>query len=175
MLDANCAWSLREACEAARMLREVDLPWLEEPVWPPADLRALERVGREKVALAAGENCGAAPGSMALAQVPDLAYCQPNVTKTGRLSGLLDVREICRQSVRQLAPHSPYYGPGLPATLHACAAFPETKRIELYGLRLEAPVFPGWEMRGPGNVMRLPEGPGLGADPDIKSLQRYRV
>ena len=47
MLDVNCPWNLRQAQDMAVRLREFDLYWLEEPVWPPEDYRALAEMRKK--------------------------------------------------------------------------------------------------------------------------------
>jgi L-alanine-DL-glutamate epimerase-like enolase superfamily enzyme len=44
-VDVNCEWRPREAIEAAARFRPHDLLWLEEPVFPPEDYRAIREVG----------------------------------------------------------------------------------------------------------------------------------
>ena len=56
MLDVNCPWSVDSAIDMAHRLRDCDLAWLEEPVWPPEHHAGLARVRREGgVRIAAGE------------------------------------------------------------------------------------------------------------------------
>ena len=57
MVDTNCPWTVWQAIDMARRMREFDLTWLEEPVSPPGDHAGLARVRREGgVPIAAGEN-----------------------------------------------------------------------------------------------------------------------
>src|SRR5690349_18889403 len=44
MVDTNCPWTVWEAIEMARRLRDCNLTWLEESVSPPADHKGLARV-----------------------------------------------------------------------------------------------------------------------------------
>ena len=39
MLDVNCAWSPKQAGEIAEALADINLHWLEEPLWPPENFR----------------------------------------------------------------------------------------------------------------------------------------
>jgi D-galactarolactone cycloisomerase len=57
MMDTNCPWTAQEAIDIAAKLREFDLFWFEEPVWPPEDYPALARVRQAcGIAVSAGEN-----------------------------------------------------------------------------------------------------------------------
>jgi L-alanine-DL-glutamate epimerase-like enolase superfamily enzyme len=40
-LDVNCPWTLTEARAKAEELKEIQLKWLEEPIWPPENYDAL--------------------------------------------------------------------------------------------------------------------------------------
>ncbi|MGA0114610.1 MAG: mandelate racemase/muconate lactonizing enzyme family protein, partial [Burkholderiales bacterium] len=37
MVDCNCPWTVAQAVSICRELRELNLEWIEEPVWPPED------------------------------------------------------------------------------------------------------------------------------------------
>ncbi len=57
MVDTNCEWTPEGAIAAAKRFRAFDLEWLEEPVFPPEDFRALRATGEASgVPIAAGEN-----------------------------------------------------------------------------------------------------------------------
>jgi D-galactarolactone cycloisomerase len=59
MVDTNCAWTPDEAIAMARKLKEYNLAWLEEPVYPVDDYDAMARIrGETGVTVAAGENIG---------------------------------------------------------------------------------------------------------------------
>ena len=57
MVDANQAWNLHEAIEACKLLEDLNLCWLEEPI--PANSEIKEWIHLKdstKITLAAGEN-----------------------------------------------------------------------------------------------------------------------
>src|ERR1700720_1445273 len=59
MVDTNCAWTPNEAIAMARKLKEYNLAWIEEPVYPVDDYDAMARIrGETGVTVAAGENIG---------------------------------------------------------------------------------------------------------------------
>jgi len=72
----------------------------------------------------------------------------------------------------RVAPHSPYFGPGALATLHLLASRVPDARFEYYYLQAEASLYPGLFGQA---VLALPEGPGLGPEPDASVIERYRV
>lgn len=74
----------------------------------------------------------------------------------------------------KLAPHSPYFGPGALATLHLIATLAPDARFEYFYLQAEAGLYSDLLTPERGEL-KLPRGPGLGADPDQDLLRRYRV
>lgn len=170
MLDVNCEWTTAAAVAMAKTLRRHDLAWLEEPVFPPEDLRGLREVGEASgIAIASGENYCFATQFEALAQARAVTYAQPSVTKVGGITEFLKVAKLGLQ----LAPHSPYFGPGALATLHLLAAVVPDARFEYYYGKCEAPLF-GELLEPRSGSLRVPTAPGLGADPDTEVLRRYR-
>ncbi len=176
MLDVNCAWTPREAVEHAGVLRSLGLDWLEEPVWPPEDYAALRRVrDMGGVPVAAGENAATAHDFTSLVTSAGCDYVQPSVTKAGGITGFLQVAELAARHGAGLAPHSPYFGPGLLATLQMAALFPAVRSVEHLYARLEMPLYGDVGAPGEDGRFRIPTGPGLGADLDPEVLRRYRV
>jgi L-alanine-DL-glutamate epimerase-like enolase superfamily enzyme len=172
MLDVNCPWSVPTARGMADALVGDDLMWLEEPVWPPEDVRGLAEVRRRGIPIAAGENVAGLYGFKSLLEAGALDYAQPSVTKIGGIGEVLRVIELCRAHGAAVMPHSPYFGPGFIATIHICAALVERPLVEVLWLEMEANPLDPWVRAGDGQV-RVPQGPGLGVDPDPAILSRY--
>jgi L-alanine-DL-glutamate epimerase-like enolase superfamily enzyme len=176
MLDVNCEWSPADAIAIGHRLRPLDLAWFEEPVWPPEDLAGIARVRRETgVPVASGENAAHAHAFLAHAATPDLDILQPSVTKVGGVSEFVPVGHLARLHGKVLAPHSPYLGPGLLATLQMAAVFPEMTWVEHLSVELERRIFADVGWPGARGRVAIPDGPGLGADPDPEVIARYRV
>ena len=175
MLDVNCAWSPEEAVRIAAAMAEYDLHWLEEPTWPPEDFRALAQL-RSAIAIpvAAGENLSTPADIERLLEASAVDYLQPSATKLGGLSELRWASALARERGVAVAPHSPYFGPGLLATLHAIAAEPAIESIETFYLQLQPDLF-GGRLAVVAGHLTVPEGPGLGLDPDPAVLTRFRL
>jgi D-galactarolactone cycloisomerase len=174
-VDASCAWTVQQAIEAAKKLKPCGLTWLEEPLWPPEDYAGMARLKKESgMATAAGENAGTLADIAQLIGAAGVDYIQPSITKTGGVSAMRRIAEMARQSGTKIAPHSPYFGPGLIATIHFAASIPERPTIERFYLDLEASPL-GALVEAPGGFMRVPQGPGLGIDVDEAVLRQYRV
>lgn len=176
MVDVNCAWSPREAEEIARPLADLDLTWLEEPVWPPEDAGALVRLRqRGGIPLAAGENLGNAWSFAPYLHGDSLDFAQPSVTKIGGVTELMKVARGVELAGLRLAPHSPYFGPGLLATLHIAAHSPLIDWIECFGVQLDASLYGTAALPDKAGDFHLPQGAGLGLDPDPEVIARYRA
>lgn len=176
MLDVNCAWRFDEALAMARALAPHRLAWLEEPVWPPEDLASLTRLARAvpDLPLAAGENVGSAAAFRSLLACDGLAILQPSVTKIGGITSFLEAASAIRAAGRRLIPHSPYFGPGLLATLQLAARFTEIPFVELFGVTPTPSLYGDLLTPDGEGRLRLPEGPGLGADPDPAVIAAHR-
>ena len=173
MLDTNCPWSVEEAIRIGRRLERFELRWLEEPVWPPEDYAGLARVRAAlSIPIAAGENDATMFGFRELLAHGAADVVQPSVTKVG---GLLEMKKIAILAAAAnvtLVPHSFYYGPGLAASLHLAAATPGVPYVEFPGTPLVASLT-AEPIRFEGGTVRVPDRPGLGADPDPALLTRY--
>jgi D-galactarolactone cycloisomerase len=55
MVDVNAPWTLQEALSAVAPLRELDLKWIGEPVWPPEDFEGARQISVSGVPVAIGE------------------------------------------------------------------------------------------------------------------------
>jgi L-alanine-DL-glutamate epimerase-like enolase superfamily enzyme len=172
MVDVNCAWLPDAAHDAVMAMKPYDPLWVEEPIWPAEDVDALGKLRQATgVPLAAGEN---ATGSLEFVRMAaaGIDYLQPSAVK----NGITAQWEICRtaeQGGATCVPHSPYFGPGYLATLHILAAKQKEVALERFFCDLahvpygaNVPIENGW--------VQIPDGPGLGPDPD-QELMRFRV
>lgn len=176
MLDVNCAWTPNEALGIAKKLVRYQLKWLEEPIYPPEDFASLARLRQlADVPLAAGENLPNAWAFKGMIESGALDYLQPSVTKVGGISEFRTILTMAEMHGRAVAPHSPYFGPGLLATLQLAAFSPLIGGIESFGVTLDAPFFGDIGLPDGRGVIRVPDGPGLGADPDPEVIERFMI
>ncbi len=172
MLDVNCAWLPPKAHEMAEAMSLDGLLWLEEPVWPPEDVDSLASLRSHGIPLSAGENVAGLFGFKTLIDAGAIDIAQPSVTKLGGISEMVRIIHLCQANGVAVAPHSPYFGPGFLATLHIAAALIEKPLIEVLWVEMEANPFDPW-VRPRNGKLAVPEGPGLGCDPDPAILARY--
>ena len=172
MLDVNCAWTPPVARTMAAALAAEGLFWLEEPVWPPEDAAGLAGLRRFGIPLSAGENTAGLFGFRTLIEAGAIDIAQPSVTKVGGIGEMLRVITLAQAHGIEVAPHSPYFGPGFLATLHIVAALIERPMVEVLWTELEASPFDPF-VRAPDGTVAVPTAPGLGCDPDPAVLARY--
>ena len=175
MVDANCAWAPDEALVMARKLKAYDLAWLEEPVDPVDDYDTMARVRRETgMAIAAGENIGHAAEARLAIEHGAFDIFQPSVTKIGGIIAMRKAIAVAQQHGVRVMPHSPYFGPGLIATLHVIAAWLPDAMCERFYCELEATPLGDTIMARDGH-MKVPQEAGLGIEVDESVIARYRV
>ena len=175
MLDVNCAWDFDGALDMASQLADFDLYWFEEPVFPPEDFKALAKLKDQGgIPIAAGENACTAFEFNQMFDAGAVTYAQPSVTKVGGISQFQKILASAKSAGVKVMPHSPYFGPGFVATLHLAAAMEDESLIEYFYLQPEA--FPMGKWSQPeGDVFKVPDGPGLGCDPDPDVMRDYAV
>jgi D-galactarolactone cycloisomerase len=172
MLDTNCPWSRDEALAMIEALRPCNLHWLEEPLWPPEDYAGLARLRATGMAIAAGENAATSDFPL-MFELGALDVVQPSVTKVGGVSAMRRVIALAEQSGVRVVPHCPYLGPGFLASLHLSVPLADAP-VERIAVDLEASPF-GDGIDARDGAMRVPQGPGLGCDPDPELIARYRT
>jgi L-alanine-DL-glutamate epimerase-like enolase superfamily enzyme len=170
--DINCNWSIAETEAIMPFLKDIDLFWLEEPIFPPEDWAALKALGRFGIPISAGENACTAMEFSRLVEA--VTYTQPSVTKVGGISEALKVCDIAAGAGKTVMPHSPYFGPGYWATLQLAAARAEIGLFEYLYISQEAVLDESMPQPQKG-WLAVPDLPGIGFTPDPKVIARYRV
>jgi L-alanine-DL-glutamate epimerase-like enolase superfamily enzyme len=173
MTDVNCNWSTAEAAALMPAMRDLGLYWVEEPLFPPDDARALGALERQHgVAIASGENaCTAVEFARIL---PEITFVQPSVTKVGGITEFLRVADLAQAAGKVAMPHAPYFGPGYFATAQLMAARPATGLFEFLYIEADAWLDPAIPLPKDGKVT-VPDRPGLGFAPDPEVLARFAV
>ncbi len=174
-LSASSGQTPVEAHEMALRLKPFDLYWLEEPIFPPENFAALADLQRRAgIPLAAGENASTAFEFRAMFAAGAVTFGQPDVIKVGGITEFLKIAALAETSNVTLMPHSPHFATGWLATLQLMAALPDTGLIERLYVTPEASLY-GDLIEPVKGQFRLPEGPGLGPDPDPDVIKTYTV
>jgi L-alanine-DL-glutamate epimerase-like enolase superfamily enzyme len=98
---------------------------------------------------------------------------QPSVTKIGGITEMRKIIALAEAFGVRAVPHCAYFGPGWLASLQIAAALTPEAPFERLHVELQASPF-GKYLDAPGGKVAVPQGPGLGCDPDLELIERYR-
>ena len=110
----------------------------------------------------------------AMLRAGSIDICQPSVIKFGGIEVVAQAAILARVHGVDYVPHCFYFGPGFLASLHLAAAFAPEVAFELFFGDLQASPYHG-AVRARQGRLSVPPGPGLGLDPDMEVLNRYRL
>lgn len=175
MVDANQGWSPADAVQRIDELAPYRPHWVEEPIGadrPHAEWDSLAR--NSKVSLAGGENLFGEEQFDAAIKRHYLSFMQPDVGKWGGVSGCLAVAKKALAAGVAFCPHWLAGGVGLAASMHLLAAAGGSgfAEVDANDNPLREEVFP---LAVEDGGVTLPDTPGLGVEPDLKRLERYRI
>jgi D-galactarolactone cycloisomerase len=174
MVDVNCQWTPHQAKKMAECLSQYDMFWLEEPIFPPEDFDSLARLHLDTgVPLAAGENACTAYQFQKMIESGGISYLQPSVTKVGGISEMCKIITLAETQGATVMPHSPYFGPGLLATLHLLSTLPEECLVEYFFYKEFPASLYGDAIVAQDGQLAVPDGPGLGVEPDLDVIREY--
>ena len=174
MVDANGAYSRKEALRWAELYAAHGVSWLEEPV-SSDDLDGLRLVrdrGPAGMAIAAGEY-GWEPAyfeRMLAAGAVDVL--QADVTRCGGITGFLAVDALCRA---RSVPLSAHCAPAISA--HVTCAMECLEHVEYFHdhVRIEGMLFDGTLEPQGGYLVPDRSRPGLGLDLKRSDAERFRI
>ncbi len=171
LVDANGAYSRKQALYWAERFANDGITYLEEPVTSEdrEGLKLLRNHGPGGLAIAAGEY------EWTLPQVANLADCvdilQADVTRCGGITNLLRVDGICKG---RNMPFSAHCAPAISA--HACCAMETLVHLEYFHdhVRVENMLFEGVLQPEEGGYLRPdPSRPGLGLELKRSEAEQY--
>jgi L-alanine-DL-glutamate epimerase-like enolase superfamily enzyme len=175
MIDMNCPLDGPSAIAFAQACREAKPTFLEEPVWPPEDFATLAEVrSKGGLDIAAGENACTAYQFRQMMTAGAVSHAQPSVIKVGGITEFLKVAGIADELGVKVVPHSPYFGPGFLATLQLMSLRDEGF-IEMFYMKRPACLWRGRIDADANGCVEVPQGPGLGYEPDRDVMEQYRV
>ena len=143
-------------------------------MWPPEDhdgLAAVRKAGATRIA--AGENAAGVHDFRDLFQKGAIDIAQPSVTKIGGITEMRKIIALAEAHSVELVPHCAYFGPGNLASIHLVASLPTDTPLENIYANLEASPY-GEAMLARDGKVRVPSGPGLGVEPDMAVVEKYR-
>lgn len=176
MVDTNCPWTKDKARQMLIEWEDYNLYWVEEPINPPEDFESLSNLRSESlIPIAAGENACTSFEFKKMFEAEAVDYAQPSVTKVGGITEFKKIVSVAQTYGVQVMPHSPYFGPGFLATLHLSQSIPNPGLLERFFIDFEAYIYPEEIFNPKKGFFQIPDGIGLGFEPDINVLKDYRV
>lgn len=172
MVDVNCPWNEQQAIEHAKQLKNVNLTWLEEPIFPPNDVLKLAALRKQGVPIAAGENIDGVQGFEQHFVAHALDFAQPSVAKIGGITAMLDIFKLAKQYSVKVVPHCFYYGAGLLATAHLVSLLEDDVELEAPYIQWAETLYPQMEFNP---SLTLPTCAGLGFEPNFAVFNNYII
>ena len=173
-VDANGAFSVKEALDLAAACSEADLRWFEEPVTSD-DLRGLglmrERAP-DSMDIAAGEYTYTSDDARRMLSANAVDVLQADVTRCGGITGFLQVGALCE------AHHIDLSGHCAPAIhCHVGCVVPRLRHLEWFHdhVRIEQMLFDGAPVPRDGAIEPDLGRPGNGLTFKQLDAERFRV
>ena len=173
-VDTNCPWSVDQSREVLAAVRDLNLRWMEEPVWPPDDYAGLARLRGAGTPISAGENTASLEDFRRLLAAEAVDVLQPSVCKVGGITEMLKILALANDHRVEAIPHCGYMGSGYLANLHIVASLEPTIPVERLYIELEETPFPTMPVVAAGRTA-VPTDPGLGCDPDMSIVEKWQV
>jgi D-galactarolactone cycloisomerase len=183
-VDANHAYDAAQAIRLGRKAEGADLAWLEEPVLPE-DLDGYCQVKAAlAVPIAGGETEYARWGFRELCARRAVDIVQPDICGCGGFTEAWRIAALASASSLTVYPHVWGTAVGLFASLNLLAALPPNPPAmmpsePLFELdRTPNPLRDQLALNPParaGDVLQVPDGPGLGLELDRRVLARHRA
>jgi len=173
-VDANGAFSVKQALHFAQACREADIRWFEEPVTSD-DLPGL-RVMRERapasMEIAAGEYIYTADDARRMLEADAVDVLQADATRCGGITGFLQVGALCEAHHTDLSAHC---APAIHR--HIGCAVARLRHLEWFHdhVRIEQMLFDGAPVAHDGTIEPDLGRPGHGIAFKGKDAERFRV
>ncbi|MDX6522634.1 MAG: hypothetical protein QOI17_147 [Gaiellales bacterium] len=179
--DISPSWDLETAANCAAALEALRVHWLEEPLHT-ADLDGYRALAEATtIPIAAGEMVRHEHEARDLILRGRVAVIQCDVLFCGGIGGCRRIARLAESEGRVWSPHTWSNGYGLVANLHAACGFSTHPYVEVpYDPPAWSAQRRDWmlpsvlEIAGDGTIAP-PPGPGLGVEPDLDSLEQWRI
>jgi L-alanine-DL-glutamate epimerase-like enolase superfamily enzyme len=173
-VDANGAYTRKQALACADRFAASGVTWFEEPVSSDdlAGLRLMRDRGPAGMAIAAGEYGYDLPDFERMLDAEAVDVLQADATRCQGVTGFLKAAALCEARSMPLSAHT---APSLHA--HPCCALPHVLHIEYFHdhVRIEQLLFDGALTPSGGALRPDLSRPGLGLEFKWQDAERYRV
>src|SRR5262249_25070890 len=131
----------------------------------------VRRLGTTRIA--AGENAAGLHDFRNMFERRSIDIAQPSVTKIGGITEMRKIIAAAEAHSIELVPHCAYFGPGNLASIHIVASLATDTLLENIYANLEASPY-GTAMLASDGKVTVPSGPGLGVEPNMAIVEKYR-
>lgn len=173
MVDANCAYSVREAITIAKKMESYDVFWFEEPI-ASDDYRGHGRLAQAtSIPIATGENEYTRYGFRDLIANDAAAIYNADAQILGGITEFMQVAALIASHDLHIAPHGDQE-----IHIHLVGAIASGLIVEYYRETVDANrgnIFEEKLELDSDGYLTIPDRPGLGVTPNYEFLEKYRV
>ena len=173
-VDANGAFSAREALGFAAECADADLRWFEEPVTSddPDGLRLVRLRAPGAMDVAAGEYIFTLDDARRLLEAEAVDVLQADITRCGGVTGFLEIAALCEAHHIDLSGHC---APAL--HLHPATSAHRLRHLEWFHdhVRIEGMLFEGAPRPSDGAIRPDLARPGNGLELKAADAEPYRI
>jgi D-galactarolactone cycloisomerase len=184
MVDADHAYSLKEAVQLARGMEKYNISWFEQPI-NPQDYNGFREIrGRTSIPIAAGEIEFLLAGFLNLFQNRSVDIVQPDICAAGGITEMKRISSLTRSFGVEMVPHCWGTGIAISAALQVLCNWDvlpgrlNDPELLLEFDQTENPlrdklVEPKFIFKN--GRLDIPNKPGLGVDVSEEVLAKYRI
>ena len=167
-VDGNGKWSLADCLRFCRGAEASDVFWFEEPLWYD-DVKGHAQLARAtRIPVALGEQLYTADAFSEFFAQQAIHWVQPDVTRMG---GITEVLQVCEAAHAFRLPVAPHAGDMSQVHVHLSYAHPACEVLEYIPWIKACFTDPAEVVDG---HFRLPQEPGAGTTPTSDAWQKYR-
>ena len=173
-VDANGAFSVKEALQLADTSRSAKICWFEEPVTSDdiPGLRLMRERAPERMDIAAGEYIYTLDDARRLLEAGAIDVLQADATRCGGITGFMQIGALCEAHHIDLSAHC---APAIHR--HVACAVPRLRHIEWFHdhVRIEQMLFDGAPVAREGTIAPDLASPGHGLVFKRQDAERFSV
>jgi L-alanine-DL-glutamate epimerase-like enolase superfamily enzyme len=173
-VDANGAYTRKQALHKAQQFGELGVRWFEEPVTSDdrVGLHLLVEHAPPIMDIAAGEYCYVLDDARLLLEAQAVDVLQADVTRCGGVTNFLKIGNVCETYHFPLSAHT---SPSVHATL--CCALVPAMNVEYFHdhSRIEEMIFDGAIRPVNGNLKPDVSRPGLGLELKRAEAEKFQI